>query len=218
MSDSDSFIDEVTDEVRRDRLFALLKRFGWIAILLVILIVGGAAWYEIRGNRTSASTQAFGDAILAALDEKDSDARIKALEAVPTSNADQKALIQMLAGSEAGKADDAAEGSKLLSEVAGDGADPIYGQIAEFKKLLMATDMSAEDRRNAFSQLAAPGSALYLLAQEQIALTYVDEGNPQKAIETLKGITDDANVTAGLRQRASQLIVALGGSTGDKDS
>ena len=48
MSDTDSFIDEVTEEVRRDRLFGLMKRYGWIAALAVLLIVGGAAWNEWR--------------------------------------------------------------------------------------------------------------------------------------------------------------------------
>jgi hypothetical protein len=32
MSDTDSFIDEVTEEVRRDRMFFMLKRYGWIAV------------------------------------------------------------------------------------------------------------------------------------------------------------------------------------------
>ena len=48
MSDTDSFIDEVTEEVRRDRLFLLLRRWGWVGVLAVILIVGGAAFNEIR--------------------------------------------------------------------------------------------------------------------------------------------------------------------------
>ena len=44
MSDTDSFIDEVNEEVRRDRFYFMLKRYGWIAVLAVILLVGGAAW------------------------------------------------------------------------------------------------------------------------------------------------------------------------------
>ena len=31
MSDTDSFIDEVTEEVRRDALFAQFRRYGWHA-------------------------------------------------------------------------------------------------------------------------------------------------------------------------------------------
>ena len=41
MSETDSFIDEVNEEVRRDRLYAALRRYGWIAIVAVLAIVGG---------------------------------------------------------------------------------------------------------------------------------------------------------------------------------
>lgn len=44
MSDTDSFIEEVTEEVRRDRLFGLMRRYGWIAVLAVLLLVGGTAY------------------------------------------------------------------------------------------------------------------------------------------------------------------------------
>ena len=48
MSDTDSFIDEVNEEVRRDRFYFMLKRYGWIAVLAVILLVGGAAWNAVQ--------------------------------------------------------------------------------------------------------------------------------------------------------------------------
>ena len=46
MSNPDSFVDEVTDAVRRDRLFAAFRKYGWIGVVLVVLIVGGAAYNE----------------------------------------------------------------------------------------------------------------------------------------------------------------------------
>jgi fermentation-respiration switch protein FrsA (DUF1100 family) len=54
VSDTDSFIDEVTEEVRRDRLFGLMKRYGWIAALAVLLIVGGADHQVIDLNDQAA--------------------------------------------------------------------------------------------------------------------------------------------------------------------
>ena len=39
MSNNDSFIDEVNDEVRRDRLYGMVRRYGWIAVVLIALIV-----------------------------------------------------------------------------------------------------------------------------------------------------------------------------------
>ena len=66
MSDTDSFIDEVTEEVRRDRLYAMMKRYGWIAVLIVILIVGGTAYREFSRAQAETRAQAFGDAIMTA--------------------------------------------------------------------------------------------------------------------------------------------------------
>ena len=58
MHESDSFISEVSEEVRRDRLYAGLRRYGWLIAALVVLIVGGAAFNEWRKLSRQASAQA----------------------------------------------------------------------------------------------------------------------------------------------------------------
>ncbi|MGI3166383.1 tetratricopeptide repeat protein [Pseudooceanicola sp. 200-1SW] len=210
MSDADSFIEEVNDEVRRDRLFALLRRYGWIAVVAVVLIVGGAAWNEWQKAQARAEAEAFGDAILAALDEGDSEARIAGLEAVAAATPEQQALLAFLTASEAAAgAEDPARAADALADTPATG---IYADIARFKRLLLETGrMAPADRRAALLELAVPGNPLRLLAEEQIALTHVAEGDSAQAIGVLRTILGDAEVTEGLRQRASQLMVALGG-------
>lgn len=68
LSSPDSFIDEVTEEVRRDRLFAIFRKYGWIGVLAILLIVGGASYVEWQKARVVARAQAFGDAVLDATD------------------------------------------------------------------------------------------------------------------------------------------------------
>jgi hypothetical protein len=46
MSDTDGFIAEVTEDVRRDRLFRLFRRFGWIPAVLILILVGGTAYND----------------------------------------------------------------------------------------------------------------------------------------------------------------------------
>ena len=41
MSDTDSFIDEVSEEIRREKLFKTFRKYGWIGVALVVLVVGG---------------------------------------------------------------------------------------------------------------------------------------------------------------------------------
>ncbi len=69
MSNPDSFIEEVTEEVRRDKLFAMFRKYGWIGGLLVVGIVGGAAWNEWQKSQAMARAEGFGDAMLEALDQ-----------------------------------------------------------------------------------------------------------------------------------------------------
>ena len=39
MSENESFIAEVTEEVRRDKLYLLLKRYGWIPVIVIITVI-----------------------------------------------------------------------------------------------------------------------------------------------------------------------------------
>ena len=88
---------------------------------------------------------------------------------------------------------------------------PVYRRIARFKALgLQAGNAPAAERRAGYEELSVPGSDLRLLADEQIALTFIEEGETDQALEVLRGIVQDAEVTPGLRQRVSQVMVALG--------
>jgi hypothetical protein len=213
MSDVDSFIDEVTEEVRRDRLYLLLRRWGWIGVLLVVLIVGGAAFNEIRKSRATSQAQDLGDAILAALAKNDSGERATDLAAVESASPGGDAVLNMLLSAsqvEAGSEQDAVDSLNAIA-VQGD-LPEIYRAIAAFKALLLQSDtMPAADRRQQFEALAAPGAPLRLLAEEQLALIDVAEGNTDAAIKRLQTLRQDAEIGVDLQQRAAQLIVALGG-------
>ncbi|AKO96500.1 hypothetical protein MALG_01315 [Marinovum algicola DG 898] len=213
MSQTDSFIEEVTEEVRRDRLFLLLKRYGWIGVLLVLLIVGGAAWREYSRAQEQAEAEALGDSMLAALETEEPEARISALGEVAPGSAGGTALLALLTAAEQASAEREAAAAETLAAIAANGEVPqIYRDIAAFRMLLLQSDSrEASERRTSFEALARAGSPLRLLAEEQIALIEVETGDTEAAIARFQSILADAEVTAGLRQRVSQVIVALGG-------
>jgi hypothetical protein len=217
VSNSDSFIDEVTEEVRRDKLFALMRRYGWIAVLLVILLVGGAAWNEWRKAGEQAAAEQLGDAILAALDQDDPQERVTALDAIAAPTAGGRAVLNLLMANEQANAGDEAGARGNLDAISSDSEVPeIYRQIAAFKSLTRADgDISAEDRRLRFEALATPGSPVRLLAEEQLALIDIETGDTEAALARLQALLNDAEITSGLRLRATQLIVALGGTLGE---
>lgn len=217
VSQSDSFIQEVTEEVRRERLFGFMRRYGWIAIVVVLALVGGAAWNEWRKARDAAQAEALGNAMIAALEANDSAARVTALQQIEPATHGARVATGFMTASEMIAAGNSADAVSLLNQIAADGqADPIYRQMAGFKALLLQSDsLSAEDRRLGFEGLAQTSGMLRLPAEEQLALIEIETGQTDAAITRLQALQSDAEVTAGLRQRASQLIVALNGTSGE---
>ena len=209
MSDSDSFINEVTEEVRREKLYGYLRRYGWIGVAAVLLLVGGAAFNEYRSSQARAAAEATGDALLAALEVDDPAARAEAMAGIDTSGP-SAAVALLLRAATLEEAGDPAAAAEVLQSLAGNGDVPeMYRDLAAFKAAMLPTDDLAARRAN-LEALGAPGRPFSLLAQEQLAYVALDEGDQDLAIAILERIVEDAAVTRGLRDRAETLMVALG--------
>lgn len=214
MSDTDSFIEEVTEEVRRDKLFALLRKYGWIGVLAVLLIVGGAGFKEWQKAKATAAAQATGDGIYLAVEKDDDAARAEALKAFAPASEPAQVVVDFLTAAHQLADGQGEAAAATLDGIALSDAETleIYRQIALFKAVTaQGSDMATDERRMRLESLATPGAPLALLAQEQLALVDLEEGKTEAALERLQAVIADAGVTAGLRRRASQLIVALGG-------
>lgn len=214
MSEIDHFIEEVTEEVRRDRLFVLYKRYGWIAAVLVLLLVGGAAFNEYRKAQATVAAERLGDELIAALASDDAAGRAEALSGIAAGTPGGAAVVRLLLASAQANSDRTEAAVAGLEAVASDGdVAEIYRQIAAFKALTLQADtLPAADRRLRFEALAQPGAPLRLLAEEQLALIDISEGETEAALTRLQAILQDAETSRDLQQRASQLIVALGGT------
>ena len=214
MSNTESFIEEVTEEVRRDRLYGYLRRYGWIAALLIVLIVAGAGFNEYRRAQAEAKAQALGDAMLAALAENDDAERATALGAIEAESPEGKAILAFLTAGIQAEAGNGEQAADIIASVADTADLPlIYRQVASFKSLIVKSDtLDVETRRAGFEALAVPGVSLRVFAEEQLALLDIQANNSNAAIERFRMIIEDAESTPGLQRRALQAIVALGGS------
>ncbi len=209
MSNPDSFIDEVTEEVRRDKLFAMFRKYGWIGAVAVILIVGGTAFSEWQKAQAAARAQSFGDAVTVALAKPTPAERAAALSTV---GADQGQIAPkaLLLASEADKAAAIAD----LQSLATDASQPkIYRDLAALRLvMLQGKDQPVAERRQSLEALSVPGEAFRTLADEQLAYLLVEEGKTEDAIKALGDLMQDQEAPAGLRARVSQMITALGGT------
>lgn len=218
MSNPDSFIDEVNEELKRDRLFAALKKYGWIAIVLVLGGVGWASWNEWNKARETAAAQAFGDAIVAAVQPTDEDARRNALAALAEDTeqgAARQGIVQLLIAAEALGAGNRAEALAAFEAVEGNSALPAsYRQLATLKRVAAATedDIPLAERQALIAPLAAPGMTFRPLALEQQALLQLESGDRDGAVAALRALLSEPELTEALRSRVRQVIVILGGT------
>ena len=216
MSNTDSFIDEVSEEVRRDRLFGYLRRYGWIGVAGVIALVSGAAWYEWQAHQARQTAEAFGDSVLAALDAPDSPARATALGAIDATG-DAAAVVRLLAAGEAVAGPEGAGREAALADLAAVAADgsvsPVWRDLAALRRLAVPGAAVAPNERAAgLAALAEPGRPFRPLALEQIALDKLATGDRDGALADFRLLAADTQSPSALRARAGQMIVVLGGA------
>ena len=212
MSDTDSFIDEVSEEIRREKLFKTFRKYGWIGVALVVIVVGGTGYREYSRAAEKTASETFGSSVLEALQENEPSARVAQLETIKAPNASAGAMIAMLQAAElASDKDGEGAAAKLEAAAVSGDLDQMYRDILNFKRLSVAeSGIDAGERRMGFEQLATPGNPLRLLAEEQLALLDLAAGDSAAAVNRLSMIVEDAELTQGLRQRAGQLMIALG--------
>ena len=210
MSDTDSFLQEVSEELRRDKLFRTMRKYGWIGLLLVVIIVGGAAYREYQKSQAAERAQLFGTNIIKALKEKKSVDRISKLQEIKAPSDNAKAVLAMLVSAEANNEEASIQELSKLADVVDDlDVEAHYRDLLNFKILLgSAEKMELEERKSAFLKLSEPGNPFRLLAEEQIVLIELEQGNIDGAVEKISKILLDAELTVGLRNRACLLYTS----------
>ena len=205
MSETDSFIAEVTEDVRRDRLFGLFRRFGWIPAALIVIIVSGTAYNEWSKSKADKLAQVRGDALLAAMDTVDEVARASALNEI-ASQGSENIVAQMLA---AGGKDE--NSINFLNAVIINTDQPEYiRDLAKLKLTMLPGAQTKEQKLKTLDILSQPGGIYRNAAVEILVAFELELGHPNKAIEFLKSHIQDAGASRAQVQRMAELLVALG--------
>ena len=190
MSETDSFLQEVSEELRRDKLYRNMRKYGWIGLLLVVIIVGGAAYREYQKSQAAERAQLFGPNIIKALKEKKSVDRISKLQEIKAPSDNAKAVLAMLVSAEANNEEASIQELSKLADVVDDlDVEAHYRDLLNFKILLgSAEKMGLEERKSAFLKLSEPGNPFRLLAEEQLVIIELEQGNIDGAVEKISKI------------------------------
>ena len=209
---TEGFVQEVSEELRRDQITKYARKYGWILVVIILGAVGYTAYSEWSKSRVQADAEARGEAILAALENDDLGARVTALESLDTSDeatADLAAFLKAQALLDNGQAKDALI---VLDEIATGSGDATFRDLALLKALMLrGDDLEFDKRISSLDALSAPGRPFRISALEQRAIALISNGQKQEAIDALNALRQELGATATQSNRWQQLILALGG-------
>ena len=138
----------------------MFRRWGWFAALIVVAIVGGAAWLEYTRAQDRAAAEAFGDRLNGrARTVRSCRPRVAGLSEVETQDPRARLMLALLAAGEVARggaeAQAAAEGLRAAAEATD--LPRRYRDLAMLKAEMMAPS-DPDTARLILGTLAEPGA------------------------------------------------------------
>lgn len=210
MSESDSFIREVTEEVERDRMNRQLKRWGPWILGLVLAIVGAVAAWDWQKAQDRAAAEEIGRILLSA-DLADPE---RAAEARELLSGPPAVLAELRLAEAQFAAEDTAAAIETYRGVAKNAEAPAaYRDLAALRAArLRAVAGDPAEVIAALDPLTGADRPYRLLAMELKAGLMLNLGQTAEAHALMREILDDPERPAGLDLRLRQLLQVSGGS------
>jgi hypothetical protein len=193
-----------------------------VLIAAALLVIGAAAgwkawgWYQERRDLAAATLYLEASALseAAGVASPNRPAAISAFQAVAAKAPDgYRVLARLREAALRAESGDLPGASALWDEVAADGsADPLLRGVANLTWCIHNADNGDPSvLEGRLKPLAAAGSAWRALAQEQLALLNLRQGQTAEAKTRLKQLAEDVTAPAGVRNRAGILLNRAGG-------
>lgn len=213
---NEAFLREVDEELRRDELQSLWKRFGRWAIGAVVLVLAAWGGWIFWQDRQTKAAGIEGEQMSKALDDLQSGDQPAAEAALKTLSSSKqegyRASALMTQASLALQKGDAKGAATKFGAVAADTsiAQPwrdaalVRQTAAEFDSL------KPEQVVTQLKGLAVKGSPWFGSAGEMVAIAYLKMGKPELAGKLFADIGKDETVPESIRSRAVQMAGSLG--------
>lgn len=205
MSETDSFIREVTEEVQQDQMLALWKKWGPFIVGGIAIIVGAAAWWSWTQSQTKAEAEARGAIFIAADNET-----LEDQVALPGQIDGPAGVLAELAAAGAlardGRNDDALAAYQAMMDNVE--APQEYRDLAA---LQFARIKGGAEGIASLEPLLGEDRAFRVLALELRGALYLGRGDKAAAHADWQAVMADPVATPGARQRAAAALAATGG-------
>jgi hypothetical protein len=214
--DGETFVREVDEELRKERLNTFVARYGWWiagAIVLLIGAVGGYLWWQ---ERQTVEAGARAEQLVNALDMMESGNRngaATAINALAESDSDgyRAAALFARANSQIAANEVPAAVATLRGIAEDQSLDETYRQAALVRQTVLEFDaLQPQVVIQRLGPLARPGQPWFGTAGELVGVAHLKMGRPNLAGPLFAAIGRDQNVPPSIRTRAIQMAGSLG--------
>jgi len=209
VSETDSFIQEVTDEVRQDRMFRLWKKYspyGIGAVIAIVAVTAGMNWMKHREIEQARQT---GGAFLASdiASVEDQEVLLVSVEG------SAEALARLRLAAATADSGDTEGAAALYREVADDARlGPLYTDLARLQAVRVSAATIGRDEAEAeLAPLTAEDAPYRMLALELRAAIRLNAGDTEAAHADLNEIIGNPAATRESTERALALLLSSGG-------
>jgi hypothetical protein len=206
-------IREIDEDLRRENLEKLWRKYGiyalGAAVLIVLAVAAYAGWQRYSESQRAERARQYESALqqIAGGDAKAADE----LQALSDGGDGYAALARLQAAALKVEAGDVAGAVAIYEQLAADGAaDEQLRQLAVILLALHTADTAApEELTKRLQPLTEAGNPWRYSALEITAVLAQRSGDAARAQEILTGLADDLDAPQGLRQRAAEMLAAL---------
>lgn len=214
--DNEAFYREVDEELRKEQMSGWWKRYGWLAIAGVVLLlaaIGGAIWWDNQrqqqaGENAETLTQIFKDVQAGKAEGHD-----EQLNRLIADGSDGYRAAALLTRADlALQANNEAAAVAAFREVAADEDLPQpYRNLALIRQTAVEYDrLQPAQVIERLRPLAQPGNSWFGSAGEMVAIAYLKQNQPQQAAPIFAAMAKDETIPETIRSRAVQMAGALG--------
>ncbi len=205
MVETENFIKEIREEVRKDKLFKTLRRYRWIMFGLIFGIILAVSGYEYYKYNKKISSEANGQLLFKYIEsienktEEDFNVSSDSFLVSITKLHKAKFLVEK---------EDLNLAKKLYEEVI---QSPGSGSFFKKYSMLMlyllspAESLSDSDKIKTLDQLSAPDSPFQILALEQKLLLFLKLNDIEKAKKYVSLIVENPGVTSEQLERIKEV-------------
>lgn len=205
---------EVDEDLRRDKMERLAKRYGGLGIAVAVALVAATAGYKSWESWQLDKQRDETSRLVVALSQPDQDPA-KTVETLTTVAADAEPGVATIAQLNAagllarsGKLD---ESAAVLDGVSAKAGDASYRDLATLLSVMQQLDSGdAAQLQSRLQPLSTDGNPWRHSARELQGLLAVRSGDKDKARTLFQQIADDAQAPSGIRTRAAELAALYG--------